>query len=639
MNRNSNVRKSTKIKRSIKAISPVIATLLMIAIAVVASLVAYAWVMGYMGTTTTKAGRAIDIPSFASAGGGNLVIYVQNVGQGPVTLSKSGSIYINDQGIDISSITDKLTINEGQTQALTVSYPSWSPGQQIRIKVVTTDGTFMQTSGAGTSVSQTAPPTQYSVDFVMSTGGLTISPTAGAHAVGGTIAVSATPNTDYVFNQWQSTGSITFANANSASTTATISGAGTITATFTYSPAGQYSVTFDYGAGGASVTPSGTQSYVPAASVPITATAASGNHFTLWTSTGSITFDAAASASTNAHINGAGTITANFAANTVVQYDVVVTQSANGVIAPGTTSYDAGSTPSFTITPSAGYHIASVTTNAGAQALVSPYVFPALSADETLTATFAADTVQYSVSFSLGTGGQSMTPTVTQLYDAGASVPLTATAASGYHFTSWTSDAGSITFDSAASSSTNAHIGAAGTITANFAANTPITITLRPNAAGSTTECSRSGSGGANWDRVDDTTADEGATYVYGTSETNRQTDTYNIADQSLSGTISNVRIYIRALETVSRTDVYAWTAIRIGTGSIQYGAQIDTTTSWANYYTNYATKTGNLGSGAWSWTDINSLQIGVGLQSNFGSSNRYAECTQVWVEITYTPA
>ena len=35
----------------------------MIAIAVVASLVVYAWVMGYIGGTTNKAGMAISIPS------------------------------------------------------------------------------------------------------------------------------------------------------------------------------------------------------------------------------------------------------------------------------------------------------------------------------------------------------------------------------------------------------------------------------------------------------------------------------------------------------------------------------------------------------------------------------------------------
>jgi hypothetical protein len=74
-----------------------------------------------------------------------------------------------------------------------------------------------------------------------------------------------------------------------------------------------------------------------------------------------------------------------------------VTQNTNGVIAPGgSTDYEAGATPSFTITPNSGYKIASITTNAGVQPVTSPsgqtFVFPALSANEALTATFAANT-------------------------------------------------------------------------------------------------------------------------------------------------------------------------------------------------------------------------------------------------------
>ncbi len=73
-----------------------------------------------------------------------------------------------------------------------------------------------------------------------------------------------------------------------------------------------------------------------------------------------------------------------------------MTQTDNGVIAPGgTTSYAAGSTPSFTITPDTGYHIASINTNAGSQTVTTPagqtYTFPALSADGTITATYAAN--------------------------------------------------------------------------------------------------------------------------------------------------------------------------------------------------------------------------------------------------------
>lgn len=46
--RKKKLRKITKIKRSVRAISPIMATLLLIAIVVAASLLAYAWIMGYI---------------------------------------------------------------------------------------------------------------------------------------------------------------------------------------------------------------------------------------------------------------------------------------------------------------------------------------------------------------------------------------------------------------------------------------------------------------------------------------------------------------------------------------------------------------------------------------------------------------
>ena len=52
-----------KIRKNIKAISPIISVLLMIAIAVVASLVVYAWVMGYIGYQTSKTGDSVVIQS------------------------------------------------------------------------------------------------------------------------------------------------------------------------------------------------------------------------------------------------------------------------------------------------------------------------------------------------------------------------------------------------------------------------------------------------------------------------------------------------------------------------------------------------------------------------------------------------
>jgi hypothetical protein len=79
-----------------------------------------------------------------------------------------------------------------------------------------------------------------------------------------------------------------------------------------------------------------------------------------------------------------------------VTYQITITQSAHGTIVPGTTTVDFGATPSFNITPDAGYHIASITANGAAVTVTNPsgqsYQFSAVSANGSLTATFAIDT-------------------------------------------------------------------------------------------------------------------------------------------------------------------------------------------------------------------------------------------------------
>ncbi len=97
-----------------------------------------------------------------------------------------------------------------------------------------------------------------------------------------------------------------------------------------------------------------------------------------------------ASSYTFSNIEASHTITATFAINT---YTITVTQGANGVIAPGTTTVNYGATPSFSITPNTGYHIASLTANGASVTVTTPsgqtYQFSAVSADGSLTATFA----------------------------------------------------------------------------------------------------------------------------------------------------------------------------------------------------------------------------------------------------------
>lgn len=143
MTRIRNVRNITKFKRSVKAISPVIATLLIIAITVVASLVAYAWVTGYLGFQTNKTSKAIQIQSFAVDSSDDLHIYVQNVGQGDVKLN---SVYINDALKEFTPAN--VQIIQGETKEIVVSgNPGDFTGKTLNIKVTTDDGTPASTTG------------------------------------------------------------------------------------------------------------------------------------------------------------------------------------------------------------------------------------------------------------------------------------------------------------------------------------------------------------------------------------------------------------------------------------------------------------------------------------------------------------
>lgn len=142
-------------RKSVKAVSPVLSVLMMIAVAVAASLVTYAWVMGYLNFTTAKVGKAIQIQSIAyneTSSPYNLLIYVQNVGQGPVKLI---DIYVNGIKQPEGSLTIKIAypnsdtvLLEGKTATCMVTgYFDGSTHKltdTLTIRAVTDDGTFTE---------------------------------------------------------------------------------------------------------------------------------------------------------------------------------------------------------------------------------------------------------------------------------------------------------------------------------------------------------------------------------------------------------------------------------------------------------------------------------------------------------------
>ncbi len=143
-----------KLRKNIKAISPVLSTLLMIAVAVAASLVTYAWVMGYLNFTTSKVGKSILIQSVArNATNSDLIVYVQNVGDGTIKFNPQSSLYINGV-LDLTDPkgSDGLSLTTGSTTSWAVpayfssfGNPSDYP-MTITVKIVASDGTFSEKS-------------------------------------------------------------------------------------------------------------------------------------------------------------------------------------------------------------------------------------------------------------------------------------------------------------------------------------------------------------------------------------------------------------------------------------------------------------------------------------------------------------
>jgi len=123
-----------------KAISPVLAVLLMIAVAVAAALITYAWVMTYLSSTTSRAGHAIQIQSVAFTST-TATVYVQNVGDGTIILSDG---YLDGTlQADLSAMPPLL---EGDTATVTIGAitPPFEAGQDYYLKIVCEDGTFTE---------------------------------------------------------------------------------------------------------------------------------------------------------------------------------------------------------------------------------------------------------------------------------------------------------------------------------------------------------------------------------------------------------------------------------------------------------------------------------------------------------------
>ena len=131
----------TKKLKTKKAISPILATLLLVVIAVAAIVVTYAWIMTYMAHTTGQAGVVPYKSNVRFYVNGNnqtaIDIDVGNSGTSDTTIIQ---VYV---GTSSSSMQNQTITPEplyaGKVQRITVTYP-WQFGQTYYFKVILESG-------------------------------------------------------------------------------------------------------------------------------------------------------------------------------------------------------------------------------------------------------------------------------------------------------------------------------------------------------------------------------------------------------------------------------------------------------------------------------------------------------------------
>ncbi|MBN1245404.1 hypothetical protein JXA31_07405 [Candidatus Bathyarchaeota archaeon] len=141
-----------KILNSKKAISPILATLLLIVIAVAAIVVTYAWITTYMGSATSQAG---------------VRLYLENVrfdtSDTEITVGNSGTedtrivrVWLGDSSGNMTDVTaytgitgSGTLLSAGDTATITLAWPNgidgaWTEGENYYFRIVPNPGQFYE---------------------------------------------------------------------------------------------------------------------------------------------------------------------------------------------------------------------------------------------------------------------------------------------------------------------------------------------------------------------------------------------------------------------------------------------------------------------------------------------------------------
>ena len=126
--------------KSKKAISPILATLLLIVIAVAAIVVTYAWVMTYMSSATSQAGVLLNKDAVSWPNSTTIIVYVRNTGTSDATID---AVYIGTSPTNLTSVTytplNGVIAANGGTLTINITQP-WSSGTVYYFRIAPKTG-------------------------------------------------------------------------------------------------------------------------------------------------------------------------------------------------------------------------------------------------------------------------------------------------------------------------------------------------------------------------------------------------------------------------------------------------------------------------------------------------------------------
>jgi len=130
--------------RTLRAVSPVVATALLVLIAVATAVLLYLWVSGTVTNQPTNnpaLQEAIKIEAIYNDTSPNVYAYIRNVGTVPANITAAYMINLDNGNITAQNLSIGVVIPQGNaTRVLLFKNADMTPGVTYLVKVVTKNG-------------------------------------------------------------------------------------------------------------------------------------------------------------------------------------------------------------------------------------------------------------------------------------------------------------------------------------------------------------------------------------------------------------------------------------------------------------------------------------------------------------------